>query len=178
MRACCGLLVLCVVPCVLSLVDLPHRARGGTAWAEEMRRRGAAAEARPATTQSDGPFWVTQPLDHFHDPGANTTSGTFKQRFWADSSQWNCTASSSGPIFLYIGGEGPQTSTPAGWVGELAAEHGALIVALEHRCGAAAVHSHTHAVLSHAHNALPTTPPLPSLFISPPLLPPSHTVLC
>ena len=43
---------------------------------------------------------IKQPLDHFHPP--TQKSITFEQRYWVNSNYWN---NSTGPVFLYIGGE-------------------------------------------------------------------------
>ena len=39
----------------------------------------------------------------------------------------------TGPIFLGIRGEGPISGPPAGWVNELAQQHNALTISVEHR---------------------------------------------
>lgn len=85
----------------------------GSAW-------GFTAEAR------SGARYVTQPVDHF---GAN--EATWQQAFFTNSEHWTGT----GPVFLYIGGEGPLSSASVvsnfvvDWLPEV---HG-LLFALEHR---------------------------------------------
>ncbi|XP_030633836.1 thymus-specific serine protease [Chanos chanos] len=72
--------------------------------------------------------FIHQPLDHFD--GENTE--TFSQKFYVNDFYWD---RPEGPVFLYIGGEGPmsETSVLAGHHVEMAEEFGALLVALEHR---------------------------------------------
>ncbi|KAJ8280264.1 hypothetical protein GJAV_G00052460 [Gymnothorax javanicus] len=68
-----------------------------------------------------------QPLDHF-----DKHSETFPQRYFINEAYW---ARPDGPVFLYIGGESTMYSyvVLAGHHVDMAAEHGALVVALEHR---------------------------------------------
>jgi len=55
----------------------------------------------------------------------------WRQRFYVDESYW---LGAGYPIFLYIGGEGPQGPvSPRLFISTLAEEHGALLIALEHR---------------------------------------------
>ena len=63
----------------------------------------------------------------FHDDPSS--SATFSQRWYVDWSSYT----PSGPIFLYIGGEGPNGGTPGGFVAVQAAALSAVIVTLEHR---------------------------------------------
>lgn len=69
--------------------------------------------------------YFQQLIDH-----ANPSRGVFNQRYFLDFSYWN---PSSGPVFLYIGGEGPLTQSPGGYLAVVAKEQQGLIVALEHR---------------------------------------------
>ncbi|XP_066512259.1 thymus-specific serine protease-like [Hoplias malabaricus] len=71
---------------------------------------------------------MEQPLDHFN----HHKNSTFTQRFFVNKVYWKCPY---GPVFLYIGGEGPLTqfSVLAGHHVSMAKKHGALLVALEHR---------------------------------------------
>jgi len=79
-----------------------------------------------------GPFYVTQPQDHFDS--ANTR--TWQQAYYVNSTQYR----SGGPVFLCVGGEGPAL-TPAVATDSvhcsLAVESlgmfGAMFFALEHR---------------------------------------------
>jgi len=81
---------------------------------------GAAGGAPRART-------AALPLDYGAAPGANATF--FSNRFWVDDSHY----SFDGPLFVYMGGEGPASGRGAPWVLELARRHGALVLALEHR---------------------------------------------
>jgi len=72
------------------------------------------------------PYYFQQILDHFN-PEDNRT---FTQKYYYNSTFW---WHSRGPIFLYIGGEGPVSETPNNYVVNLAHDFGALIVTLEHR---------------------------------------------
>ncbi|KAK6296864.1 hypothetical protein J4Q44_G00330060 [Coregonus suidteri] len=71
---------------------------------------------------------IHQPLDHFD----SQNDETFPQRFFVNEAYWE---RPHGPVFLYIGGEGPisEFSVLAGHHVDMAEEHGALLVALEHR---------------------------------------------
>ncbi|XP_054455377.1 thymus-specific serine protease [Anoplopoma fimbria] len=71
---------------------------------------------------------VHQPLDHFNRLDVNT----FHQRFFVNEEYWQ---RPDGPVFLYIGGEGPifEFDVLAGHHVDMAEEHGALLLALEHR---------------------------------------------
>jgi hypothetical protein len=78
-------------------------------------------------TNASTHFYGEAQLDHFD----GATNATWKQRYYVDETHW-CGAGC--PIFLYIGGEGPQGPvSPRLMLATLAAEHGALMVALEHR---------------------------------------------
>jgi hypothetical protein len=71
--------------------------------------------------------WFNQTLDHYNA----LDQGTWQQRYWVNSSFFT----GNGPLFLYVEGEG--TGSPydvvLGQHVELAAQHGALIISLEHR---------------------------------------------
>ena len=75
-------------------------------------------------------FFERALLDHYA-PAASQRSAFWKQRFYIDTSFW---CGEGCPIFLYIGGEGPQgpPSRSFSWA-DLASRHGALMIALEHR---------------------------------------------
>jgi len=101
------------------------RARGGLLHA----RRAAAFDAIDVANgivRNGTANWFDQLIWH-----NDTSMGTFKQRWFYDSSSWD--GSLSGTAFLYIGGEGPQGSTSGGMPAVLAKEMGALQFALEHR---------------------------------------------
>uniref|UniRef100_A0A3B4H5V4 Peptidase S9 prolyl oligopeptidase catalytic domain-containing protein n=1 Tax=Pundamilia nyererei TaxID=303518 RepID=A0A3B4H5V4_9CICH len=72
--------------------------------------------------------WIVQPLDHFNQQNSNT----FPQRFFVNEAYWQ---HPDGPVFLYIGGEGPlvEYDVLTGHHSDMAEEHGALLLALEHR---------------------------------------------
>lgn len=71
---------------------------------------------------------IEQPLDHF-DPQVGRT---YMQRYYVVDTYWN---GSSGPVFLYIGGEGPldEAQVNSGHHLEMAEKYGALIFGVEHR---------------------------------------------
>lgn len=76
-------------------------------------------------------FFLEQPLDHFNAM-SKVLGKTFRQRYYVNKENWQ---GGSSPVFLFIGGEG--TLTPgrveAGEIFELSKDHGALLVAAEHR---------------------------------------------
>ena len=75
-------------------------------------------------------FFERALLDHYA-PSASQRSAFWKQRFYVDTSFW---CGEGCPIFLYIGGEGPQGPPSKGlFMADLAQRHGALMIALEHR---------------------------------------------
>ncbi|XP_035479876.2 thymus-specific serine protease isoform X1 [Scophthalmus maximus] len=71
---------------------------------------------------------IHQPLDHFNRRDA----ATFPQRFFVNEAYWQ---RPDGPVFLFIGGEGPifQFDVLAGHHVDMAEQHGALLLAVEHR---------------------------------------------
>ncbi|XP_059371171.1 thymus-specific serine protease [Carassius carassius] len=71
---------------------------------------------------------IHQPLNHFD----RKDDKTFPQKFFVNDVYWQ---RSDGPVFLYIGGEGPLSkfSVLFGHHVDMAERHGALLVALEHR---------------------------------------------
>ncbi|XP_028275788.1 thymus-specific serine protease [Parambassis ranga] len=72
--------------------------------------------------------WIHQPLNHFNRQEART----FPQRFFVNEAHWQ---HPDGPVFLFIGGEGPifEFDVLAGHHVDMAKEHGALLLAVEHR---------------------------------------------
>lgn len=73
-------------------------------------------------------YLFTQKLDHFD----SKETRTFQQRYYVNDGYWDL----SGPVFLYINGEGPVYGPPASSnseVVELAQRYKGLIVTLEHR---------------------------------------------
>jgi len=104
-----------------ALLDLiPRRVRGGKFSKDRLK---AAKTADVFTNDTVNIF--TQITDHA------TNTGTFNQRYYIDSSY--CADQTTCPIFMYIGGEGTLSATPGGYVATMAEEHGALVLALEHR---------------------------------------------
>ncbi|XP_073780478.1 thymus-specific serine protease [Danio rerio] len=71
---------------------------------------------------------IHQPVDHFD----RQNDKTLPQTYFVNDVYWQ---RSDGPVFLYIGGEGPLSkfSVLFGHHVEMAERHGALLVALEHR---------------------------------------------
>merc|ERR1712086_1066856 len=76
-------------------------------------------------------FYDSAVLDHFLASVASPKASKWSQRYYVDQTHW-CGAGC--PIFVYIGGEGPQGPPSSRlFMSTLAAEAGALTVALEHR---------------------------------------------
>ncbi|XP_015253903.1 PREDICTED: thymus-specific serine protease-like [Cyprinodon variegatus] len=71
---------------------------------------------------------LDQPLDHFNRQNINT----FRQRFLVNEEYWQ---RPEGPVFLFVGGEGPicKFDLLTGHHVDMAKEHGALLLAVEHR---------------------------------------------
>jgi pimeloyl-ACP methyl ester carboxylesterase len=102
----------------------PERCRGGTLWQDFVARHPYAA-----SPSSHAHTWDA-PIDHFN---ADDTT-TFEQRYYLDAQYFQPSANSTtGLVFLMIGGEGTLEGPPGGFVAELGNEHNALLVALEHR---------------------------------------------
>ncbi|KAM3875286.1 thymus-specific serine protease [Diretmus argenteus] len=81
---------------------------------------------QPARDAKEGR--IRQPLDHFD----RQDTETFHQRFFVNEAYWQ---PRHGPVFLFIGGEGPISAFDVltGHHVVMAEEHGALLLALEHR---------------------------------------------
>lgn len=109
-------------PPVVPMNSLPERARGGHFWRMREEKKTALRSLQVGSTAEK---WLTQVLDH-----ENANSPTFQQKYFEDLTYWD---SKNGPIFLYIGGEGPLSGTPTGYIPQLAWWHSAAIIALEHR---------------------------------------------
>ena len=80
-------------------------------------------------------YFMDQRLDHFD----RSNDQTFPQRYFINTTYWKGSESNA-PVFLCVGGEGPPldysvlvSSVHCNDMVELAPEHGALLVALEHR---------------------------------------------
>jgi hypothetical protein len=100
-----------------ALVDIPERARSGLAYRNIMKQR-PLRESTPLK-------WPAK-VDNFD----SSSNATFDQRYYIDTQYWD---KNTGPVFYEIGGEGTLSGPPGGYIGTLAREYKALIVALEHR---------------------------------------------
>lgn len=105
------------------------------------KRRGASSQEE----ESPLPRWhdaaqspnytvntFQQRVNHFDELESNrigVSSRTFAQRWWVDHHAWDGT----GPIILYLNGEGPAHSSPTGAVMEYGEARHALLLSLEHR---------------------------------------------
>eukprot|EP00760_Papus_ankaliazontas_P004581 PhM_4_TR11968/c0_g1_i1/m.31008 len=125
------LLALLVVICVAAAVHvttaafpdaIPLRYRGGDLYHEALLRHGTLSSR---TYQNTTVNIFQQLIDH-----ANPKRGTFEQRFWYDTTYWK---PGTGPVFLYISGEGPASGSPSGFITNVAANASALLITLEHR---------------------------------------------
>lgn len=107
-------LIVGAVSGVLSLRDIPLRARGGSFYKHQSLKA------------NDNTVWGVYPskLDNF-----GNTSATFAQRYAVDSTYWD----GKGPVFYEIGGEGTLGGAPDGYIATLAQNYSALLIALEHR---------------------------------------------
>lgn len=95
---------------------------------DHVLRSSGTADARPEGNSTTY-FYNEAVLDHFSTDDLSETQ--WSQRFYADASQWG---GAGYPVFLYIGGEGPQGPvSPSLFMYELATEAKALVLALEHR---------------------------------------------
>ncbi|XP_014836251.1 PREDICTED: thymus-specific serine protease-like [Poecilia mexicana] len=85
-----------------------------------------ASKSKPLQHVTEGR--VHQPLDHFNRQNVKT----FTQRFFVNEAYWQ---RPDGPVFLFIGGEGPiyNFDVLAGHHVDMAKEHRALLLAVEHR---------------------------------------------
>jgi len=91
-----------------------------------LEKQTGVKAASNATTH----FYNDAVVDHFDD-SATAPIAKWSQRYYSDASFWG---GEGYPIFLYIGGEGPQSApTDRLLMYKLAEEHQALVVALEHR---------------------------------------------
>jgi hypothetical protein len=82
------------------------------------------------TATSTTYFYDDALLDHFNGNFAAPVAH-WSQRFYVDTAFWGGEGS---PVFLYIGGEGPQSAVSSRmFMWTLAEEHNALMITLEHR---------------------------------------------
>lgn len=88
----------------------PERCRGGTLWQDYLARHPYAA-----TTPAHPHTWDA-PVNHFDTNDAST----FKQRYFLDAQYFQPSSanSSTGLVFLMIGGEGTLLGPPGGFVKE------------------------------------------------------------
>eukprot|EP01031_Cornospumella_fuschlensis_P046863 gene46863-57380_t len=98
--------------------DVPEWARGGQYWASKRTKQLTANPSAALTWNA--------PVDHF----SQTNTDTFQQRYYVNDAYWK---KGSGPVFFEIGGEGTLNGPPGGFIEQLAANHSALLIALEHR---------------------------------------------
>lgn len=110
-------LALCCVLFSNALVELPERARGGFAYKLSQKHSMRLGDNTPL-------FWSAK-VDNFDV----TNNATFQQRYYVDNQYWD----GKGPVFFEIGGEGTLSGAPGGYIGYLAKNYSALVVALEHR---------------------------------------------
>ena len=101
------------------------RARGGSLHKKLTEEKLLSDKQQNILTNST-PNYFDQLIWH-----NDSSRGTFKQRYYYDTSAWSGQASS--PVFLYIGGEGPLGGTSGGYPAVLAKTHNALQFAMEHR---------------------------------------------
>lgn len=139
-----------VMAAIVVVADARRFGLSSATWAhwEPFHRaseRGQVVGAARATTGPpiSGRAW-TNATTHFtldsvldHAAPAGSSDATWRQRFYVDQTFW---AGDGAPVFLYIGGEGPQGPVaPSLFMYELARTHGALMIALEHRFYGASV---------------------------------------
>jgi serine protease 16 len=93
------------------------------------------AEALSAADEKGNEHYLKQMVDHFD----RSNGERFEQRYFVNTSYW-AGADSDAPVFLCVGGEGPPmnylvlvSSDHCNDMVEMAGEHGALLLALEHR---------------------------------------------
>ena len=79
--------------------------------------------------QSDAKFYHEQTLNHFTD-NQDRVQRLWSQRYYEDKTLWG---GNGFPIFLSLGGEGPAYGAPGGLQRELALQHQAALITLEHR---------------------------------------------
>ena len=120
-----ALAVVAPAPGAASRADLvPMRARGGKLFADLLARE-RAADAAAGVLRNSTPNYFDQLI--FHN---DSSRGTFRQRYFVDSTYFNA---ASGPVFLNIGGEGPAGGSPGGGAAALGQQLGALLITIEHR---------------------------------------------
>lgn len=103
---------------------VPLRARGGALYAELVDAE-ATADAAAGVLRNSTASYFDQLVWH-----NDSSRGTFKQRYYVDTSHWG---GPGFPVFLELGGEGPAGGSPGGFAATLGAQLKALCVTLEHR---------------------------------------------
>ncbi|XP_068174162.1 thymus-specific serine protease [Antennarius striatus] len=105
------------------LTDIRERVRD--LQLQDARRRLASSRRRLQHVKEGR---IRQRLDHFN----RQNTDTLLQRFFMNDAFWE---NPDGPVFLFIGGEGPvsEIDVLTGHHVDMAEEHGALLLALEHR---------------------------------------------
>jgi hypothetical protein len=99
---------------------------------DNLKKKGSVTSGSSAGVDSAASthFFDDAVLDHFSSSFA-APSQKWSQRYYVDSTFWK---GEGYPVFLYIGGEGPQSAPSSRlFMWSLAEEHGALMLSLEHR---------------------------------------------
>ena len=108
--ACIGLLIAAIMGCSV-VVDAAKPAHGHRHehLRNHVNRVLAHAEATAPTTGSTTHFFTDAVLDHYSYRFGSLSGGSsnlrWKQRFYVNDKYWK---GDGAPVFLYIGGEGPQ----------------------------------------------------------------------
>ena len=130
----CVVILLCCVCAVQARVEGFGRhifvGNGVNQVLHHLEREGGAL-ATTAESNATTYFYNQAVVDHFGAEGAVQTQAFWAQRYYVDETFWR---GEGYPIFVYIGGEGPQGPPSKNlFMATLAEEHGALMVAVEHR---------------------------------------------
>ena len=130
----CVVILLCCVCAVQARVEGFGRhtfvGNGVNQVLHHLEREGGAL-ATTAESNATTYFYNQAVVDHFGAEGAVQTQAFWAQRYYVDETFWR---GEGYPIFVYIGGEGPQGPPSTNlFMATLAQEHGALMVAVEHR---------------------------------------------
>jgi serine protease 16 len=113
------LLLVLAVPSAMALRRLPTK--------HHVERVLETLGSPPDVTRVNASYFNSAVADHFD----SLFSHAWSQRYYVDDRFW---CGSGCPVFLYIGGEGPQSApSPALFMWTLAEKHSALMLSLEHR---------------------------------------------
>ncbi|KAF4322659.1 hypothetical protein JM18_003251 [Phytophthora kernoviae] len=112
------LLLVTLVACVQAST-FPSHAKDGLLW------QMIQAEDNLLVQVDAQQHWFTQQVDHV----ASDSNDTFQQRYYEQNEFWTAP---TGPVILYIGGEGAMEKPPGGFVSVIAQKF-VQILALEHR---------------------------------------------